>query len=271
VLRESACGPDDPCTVEITTHAALPRFDNPATMNDGPASFGTRSDLAAAITRAVTTHLQGPDPARLIVNISAGWDASTGCTTAPLPADVQEVHQALALAHCSGALVFVATGNQRLPGVESDGPLCPARWETEPTPDPVVCQSLLTSAGLSPRSSGRTNPRPFLTAVSGLADDDTPMANALPHSLAQLASRSRGPDDDPKAPHGTSFATARVSGLAAAIWSRRPEWSPAEVLQHLHDVGTPLALRSDFGVDAPQQVRRIDRAILAPNDCAATE
>lgn len=271
VIRESACERDAPCTVEISTHAALPRFDNPATANDGPAKFGTRHDLAAAISRAVTTHLRGPDPARLIVNISAGWDTATGCVDTPRPADVQAVHQALALAHCGGALVFVATGNVRLPGVESDGPLCPARWEDEPPPDPATCETLLARAGLSPPAHAPDPARPFLTAVSGLADDGTPLPTALPRSQATLASESRGPANDPRAPHGTSFASARVSGIAAAIWSRRPEWSAREVLQHLHAASAPQDLRSDFGVDAPQPVRRVSRALLSPDGCAADE
>ncbi len=56
---------------------------------------------------------------------------------------------------------------------------------------------------------------------------------------------------------GTSMATPVVSGVAALVWSKHPDWSPAQVREALTRSARSLGDRNQFGaglVDAAAAV-----------------
>ncbi|MEZ4450571.1 MAG: S8 family serine peptidase [Nannocystaceae bacterium] len=269
VVEESACAGEASCPVRVVTHSALPRFDDPGAVADGPGKFGTRDDLADAILRALRSWEREREARHLVLNLSIGWEPSTGCTEEELPDDVQRVRRALHVASCAGALVVASTGNQRLPRWEVEGPLCPALWESASRPDPATCSRLLAEAGLEPRGSpgGAGDDGPLLVAVSGVGRDGALLSQARPSSRSALVSWGEATDADGVVRRGTSFAAARVSGLAAAIWARQPEWSAGEVVRFLYEHGEPTGASSDFGADAPRPSHLIDRRVLGSSRC----
>jgi subtilisin family serine protease len=266
LVREGACAPEEPCSVRVVAVSAMPRFDDPGRLAEGPGRFGTRADLARAVDAAVdawTGESSDTRPVHLILNISAGWDPSTGCLGGDLPADVREVLRSLERAYCHGVLVFAATGNQRFPELEGPGPLCPAAWETLPGPSAAECRDRHGAA------SGRyaDDRRPLVTAISGVMAGNAVIPEARRASLAALVAVAEVEADAGLPTRGTSFATARAAGVAAALWARQPAWSGAELLHALYASGTALEMESEFGPDSPRTVRRVDRAAALLSAC----
>ena len=175
--------------------------------------LGTQSELAEAIVRAVTR--ANPLGARIVINLSVGWDPLF-CQASPpsAPPDqalfvkhagqvppspdtmqcipslsipsVTAVHDALAYARCEEALVIAAAGNRTNgPSDDTPGAFLPAAWETQPAPDLAKCVQILgepPAGGLvaEPRKPGaKSTPyNPLIYAAAGVNANGHLLSNA---------------------------------------------------------------------------------------------
>jgi len=224
-----------------------------------PARFGTIPD------ELVAHHLD------LLRDTSAGA-AARGL----VPAPVQVIHAALVHASCLEALMIAAAGNRLVDECDAQGPLNPAQWERLAAPTRSECKDLYADTWLeSPRPGLRgrfARPRSLVYAVGGLTVGPTtyhgdiwvpptvlPMAR--PRSApARLVSASqavaRWQNQWTEAWSGTSVAAAVYSGLAAALWTQRPELTPHELVSTIDTSGYET-MQTDFPASG-KKASRID-------------
>jgi len=232
----------------------------------GEADTGA-ADTGAADTGAADT---GFEPATLLpsgpYDLPLGFDpyAMLVDSDTSMPAPVQAVYASLAWAACQGALSIAAAGNNRGPRCEQRGPMAPASWEVHSI-SPEICDAF--GLELSPEQEG-----PLVYAAGGL-DADRPIANARLDSMprrALHASLVNVPNGHPESLTGTSLASAALSAIAATLWSQQPRLSAAEIMQQIHDSGTPLSLPVEWGDSLGDDVLRIDaHAALSATGLAA--
>jgi hypothetical protein len=226
-----------PCAAEVTTALAL------------EGGVGTLSDLAGAIDRALALWLTGlksaptTTPARLIFNLSLGWEDQPGIadcsaqlsSASALP--VRAVAGILQFAAAQGALIIAAAGNDSGGPVPRSGLVCPGRYQATPRTG-VPGQSLVV-------------------AVSGLDYQDRPLANARPGSITGIAGLGFGgvawnPADPPPPPlTGSSVSTAVVSAVSALVWSQQATWNAVQVTRAVYDGGIPLGGASACPLSLP--------------------
>lgn len=270
LINDIACpGEINGCAVGVVRSLGLPRYgDNHVdTINGG--YYGTQSDLAKAIYASVESWKatvgapSQPEQAKLIINLSVGWEGEIFGDTddlTPRPA-VEAVHTALEYAACHGALLIAAAGNQ---GYTCEtGPLLPGAWEMHPAPSNARCQEL--GAPMPPGGGGY---KPLVYSVGGLNHHRYPMlgsrVDAMPR-LAALATNAVAGGDSTSIT-GTSAATAVASGAAALVWSYNPQLSPAAVMSILHQSGGPTSLTADYYLSGA-----LVTDVQAINACAALE
>ncbi len=243
-------------SVHVTTELALPitKFDakDPAQTERNwmlGGKVGSFVDLAQAIERAVTTWVsRGRDRERhLVLNLSVGWDGGRfgglhEQRVADLPAGPQAVYLALENAAREGALIFAAAGNARSGSKTSQGPLLPAAWAS---------RTFRTSSGQE---------EPLLYAVGGVQADGSPIANARPRGVPELAAYADhvaliNEKGEPTSTYtGTSVATAVVSSIAAKLWSEpnSADLSAAGLVKLLKERGQDHGYSADFGLGTPR-------------------
>ncbi len=207
--------------ITIETHLGMPR-DRHGIRDDQKGGFyGYQSDVAVAIEAAVDAW--EPTEARLILNLSFGWEPNMG-------ADESLVTAAIAKARCKGALVFAAVGN-RHPRACPIGPTAPAAFSTWT----FECHE---SGAVAKPSSGTA--QPLVHAVSPvdatgrplpLSRASAPIAALGTNAMIHDGTNYLGPMS------GSSVATALASGMAARIWSNKPNLTADDVATLLRDSG----------------------------------
>lgn len=246
------CAVGDPaCKVLVKNYLALPRF-GPGAGNKG----GTRgghgglwSEVAAATYNAVRDweQLSGPRP-KLILNYSIGWlDAFHGDT--PPPA-VDAMLLALRRASCRGALILAAAGNDMQDC--TTGPMAPGIWEKFAAPTVDECEDLgIFGAQAQAEPQEEPTYAPLVHSVGGLDHRDRKVsvsrAGGRPRMAALADHVTLDPDFAPRT--GTSMSTAAVSGIAALVWSYRPDLLPADLAQLIWGSGIDVGRQADYGLD----------------------
>ncbi len=217
--------------------------------------FGTHLEYAAAVAEAVDDWRTEPArtrPAHLVLNLSLGWTGEHDVTsTGRLSGQV--ALWATRYAACKGALLIAAAGNRGVDGGE--GPLYPAGWESRP-------RDCGDAGDLAPYA-------PLVHAVGGVDGRDTPLsiarAGASPRIVApaalvsvQLETLSSQEDHDAtEVMSGTSLAAAATSGVAAMVWSLRPELPPWAVMQRVWASGEPTGAPAEFAYAGAPERRRL--------------
>jgi Subtilase family len=205
------------CAVHAETVLAM-RDGNPNPQPNAGGLFGTRSELARAILRAVEDWkkdvLSGEkaEP-RLVINLSLGWEehsadtkssSSKDCNVArsnELDSPSQAVYDAIVYARCHGALVLAASGNETggPAPLRHEGLTCPARFMVWDAPDDDYCAkgplSGTPSFDAIYRERTELDLRPSVIAgaydplvypIGGVDFGDVPLAPHRPQSLPQL-------------------------------------------------------------------------------------
>jgi hypothetical protein len=223
--------------------------------------FGTESDVAAGIYRAIETWNSRPQNAtrHLVINLSLGWECAD-------PSGYPHIRNAIKHAVCAGGVVVAAAGN--LSSTSSSGPMCPAAFEQSPAPTPEECkviEGVKRSGDLikrfarftkvaPPPPTAKSAYRPLVYAVGGVDLTDSPLGNsrakATPRLVAMGSNAVEFPDAVPVAEShlltGTSISSAVVSAAASVVWSYRPELSAAEVMDIVYGSGRPVEGAVDF-------------------------
>jgi hypothetical protein len=258
------------CEVKVLRSLGLPRYGEYGLRDDvNGGYYGTQKDIAKAIYESVETWRatlgapSQPEPAKLIINMSVGWNGDIfGDTddTTPRPA-VEAVHTAIEYAVCWGAVVIVAAGNQDY--TCETGPLLPGGWESDPAPDAARCQEL--GAPAPPAGIGY---KPLLYSVGGLTHDRQPMTGSREGGMPRLAALATNAvaGGDSTSITGTSAAAASVSGIAALVWSYNPQLSPSGLMSVLYQSGGTTTLDADYYLAGA-----VNTDVQAVNGCAALE
>lgn len=232
--------------------------------------YGSWSELADAIWRAVGAWSAEGSDRNLILNLSVGWDRMYG-------SDVPVVHDAIATAVCRGALIVAAAGNRVAGPTDLERPLLPAAWEEKLAPDREECKQLLgvepdpkfflarspdpnaapPACNLQPAS--RPPYRPLVYAVGGVDHKKRLMSNARPGATPRLVAFGDhvpvglpvGTDNPERLATltGTSVSTLVASAAAAVQWSRCRELNAFEVMETVWDAGVMTGHRVDFCLD----------------------
>ena len=201
---------------------------------------GTFFHLADAL-RAALDDLKR-DKGHLVINLSLGWE--------PIKLDRGDKNEArvislLERASCMGALIVAAAGNP----TGTEGALRPGIFEEFPAPGEERCKAFgLPAPPASHAADRRYRYAPLVHSVGALDTSDQRMFAdrqwAQPR-LAALGMNVSVPGPSEKIPYtfpmsGTSMSTAIVSGIAAAVWSVRPDLDAAGVMALVYQGGVEL-------------------------------
>lgn len=300
------------CVGAPSTYLALGRITSGAAPSPYGGYFGSQYELAAAIKRAVDDFrgeaISGQSAARLVINLSVGWESTwggdfgDGMAEKSLRGGALFVEQALVHASCHGAIVVAAAGNASGGPSPNSGPMYPAGWERATAPSAAQCETF-EGAGyakafkLSPVGTAKN--RPLVYAASGVDGRDHPLQPVRVGARARLsapAEKALGivhPGEQYGFPGypaevaastmygapltGTSASAAAVSATAAVVWGYRPELTADKVMSLVYQSGAPLspapdgtALNADFCLRAPcDPVVRTDVCRALAAACAA--
>lgn len=163
----------------------------------------------------------------------------------PLPGCSTEFQLAAALAEARGVLLVASAGNSARDG--------------NPVMYPAACDGYVAVGATAP--GDKRAPFSEHGDYVDLSAPGVAVPSTLPPGLAPMP-------DDPATPgygpaDGTSMAAPHVSGLAALLFARHPEWTPLQVEDHMEKTATDLGAR---GPDEYFGAGRIDigRALGAP-------
>ena len=236
-LIEDLVCPVSPCAAEVTTVLALPWIARGKPGPDG-GHLGTLADVARAIERAVSIWAQdratspSTTPARLLLNLSLGWEDTPGiadCSTDSFTqtrSPAAAVREILQYAASQGALIIAAAGNDSGGPAPRKGLVCPGLYQ-------VVAREDAPSQSL-------------LVAASGVDYQDHPLETVRPGGVTGIAGLGLGGvawgSGDPVPPPltGSSVATAVVSAVSALAWAYRPAFTPGQVAQVVYAGGTDV-------------------------------
>jgi Subtilase family len=190
------------------------------------------------LTQAISAILgrAHPETARLVINVAVGLDPIK-LTQGDLSID--PLIKVLKRASCLGVIVIAAAGN--VTGTE--GPLIPAALETMPAATAAECDAL----GLprSPRTKAQY--APLVYAVGGLDPLDQRLSIGRRWGQPRLAAFGMSvsapvPGSKPYSfpLSGTSMSAAIVAGVAAAVWTAKPDLDAHQVMAHVYQGGVPL-------------------------------
>jgi hypothetical protein len=282
IANRLVCDSQSPaaCAAQITTRLVMPmlHFDRSRRVPDPDrgGGFGTQGDLAKAILAEVddwqVDNRERPEAQRLILNLSLGWDPQllgglSEQSIAAMRAGSQAVYRALQYAKSLDVLVLAAAGNRRDCCPQTTGPLLPAAWEERHPSDESFPEIAKTA---------------LLYAVGGVRSDGRPLANAREAAMptrvaygenAVVAARGRSGVTSTWLYTGSSVATAVVSAAAALVWDTVPTLTSDQVMEDLHEGGTPLPFPADFwfrgaatpSASTPPAVQAAADALSAPD------
>ncbi|MEP7120308.1 MAG: S8/S53 family peptidase [Byssovorax sp.] len=236
------------CTISAVPELTLNLLDPGQRDNVNGGYFGFQGKLARSVYDAVTAWQAEEPTARLVLNLSLGWDKRFNTTPGgAMSAAVSAANDALVYAACQGALIFVAAGNTTGGPTPPTGPTYPAAWETQPAP--------IVGVGC-PKSPGTG---PLLHAVGGVDGFDARLPNSREGGRPVLAapafmvpsSKKIGASTFALGPFtGSSVSSAVASAVAAAVWHYAPGLSPVDVAAALRTSGEPLLPVADFCLGA---------------------
>jgi hypothetical protein len=253
LANEIVCGHDTSpqgCPIHIATRLALRHDDYHSASPDDPGSDtgghqGRIGDLAIAILAEIE-HWQNSQPeAKLILNLSIGWDGEYQDPDAKkreeLEASAKAVYDALDYAHDLGVLVITAAGN-RSGAHEHQEPFLPAGWES---------RSWLSSLFS----------KKVAYAVGGVDWQGLPLPNARPdgmpwrvayadHAVARTSDGAGGVEPT-QIYTGSSVAAVVASSTAAVVWHLRPDLAPAQVMKRMAHAAEALPDKATYYVWKP--------------------
>ena len=181
----------------------------------------------------------------LVINLSLGWDP---IKVGPKHLVLNRIVDLLERASCRGALIVASAGN--LTG--SEGPMIPASLESQKAPDAARCNALGEKAvGLAaqkPAKGVSSAYAPLIHAVGSVDARDQKMTTRrewgqprmAAYGLSVTAGGSKTLKYTPPI-SGTSISTAIVSGVAASVWSARPELTSEQVMSLVYQGGAELS------------------------------
>jgi hypothetical protein len=254
-VQNAACPSGSYCGVWVERRNV---FDTDTT--DSPASVLA---LARGIVDAANENVSG---VRKVINISLGahwthaWNGNAQTSDDVVPAVLRNAYEALAAAinyaGCQGALVLAAAGNR-------DG------GATDEAPGPLhFGGSASFPAALSKFGGGWTctaspgnAPRQLIHPVGGIRFNGEDALSARPKGQSCFVAPSMGLTAEGDPAEGTSFATATVSGAAAAAWAYMPWASADQVMGTLYSQASVVGNDRDprvCGTTLPyRQIRRL--------------
>ena len=279
MIRSLACPDNDngspACAVEVSTHLALDMVQAPwggaavATNEAGNKTgghLGTPGQVARALWEAVVAWQREAHDARLVINLSLGWEP--GDPDLLMVEDA--VRRVIGYARWKGAVVIAAAGNSPQGLSPPAGPMFPADWEYHPGPNcdggPVAGYVPLVYAAGGVGTTGealagtRDNGRPALVAYGLQVPAD--LKFQVPGALGE-------PVFDSPVLSGTSVSAAVVSAVAAAVWYYNPGWTAAEVMEHVWQASMLLGPPADYcighpsGGTPPNPCREVRRVMLS--------
>jgi len=285
VVRELTCPSDDPtrppCIGQIASNLALPLTapEKPDYANGG--YFGSQGDLAKAIVQAVDGWRARrarslTEPARLVINLSLGWDRDRGYELSRRHSGYSwaalSVYNALRHASCRGALVIAAAGNRSGGSTESSGAMFPAAWEGVRAPTAEECKSFegeVTGDKALNVFPPTGTYAPLLYAVGGVDAADRPLSLSRPTGTPRLVahgaevvtqSASSGYSNNFS---GTSMSAAVVTAAATAAWAYAPSLAPATLMSFVRKGAVDLSQN----VPLNEKVKTKADFCLAGQDC----
>lgn len=254
--QEMICGYEvapENCAVHVVTQLAL-RYDNydpnmsfsPDPGNEEGGHLGLVSDLAMAILVQIERWHKLDPGAKLVLNLSVGWDGEQGNdldakSAAALETSSELVYDALRIANHLGVLVIASAGN-RTGGEKSTSPLLPAAWELhQPSWLPFPIFKVVYAAGGVdgqglPLPNSRRGGRPQRSAYGD---------HAVAHTEAP-GTAGDGAGEPTKMYTGTSVSAAVISSIAAVAWDLRPDLKPAQVMKLVDQTGEVLDSKADY-------------------------
>ncbi|WP_172307890.1 S8/S53 family peptidase [Pseudenhygromyxa sp. WMMC2535] len=288
LVRDIACpGGESACVSGVFHAMAMPRESweiEPDWLVGG--DNGTQGDIALGIYEAVVgwqaQREADPEgtPSRLILNLSLGWERELPDSLDPSRGPARAVEAALQYAACQGALVFVSTGNnpdEDCPHLHR-GVLAPADLEQSSAPTVTECERLGFPLGGSEERPvfGDDEYRPLVYAVDGVDEFDHRLINGREGGasrLAALGTRGVSMSDSQTALTGTSVSAAVATGVAALIWSYRPQLRPHEVAELLYASGWGLGKDADIAWSGDEsgadlEIHRISVCAALASACA---
>ncbi len=206
--------------------AAYDPVDNSADEGEGNASSaaGTVRSLARAVVRAANLGAK-------VINIS-----EAACFKANSPVDEASLGAALNYAvNAKGAAVVVAAGNTggdcaQNPPPDPSTPNDPRGWQQVQTiVTPAWFSGLVLTVG-SVGENGQPSPFSMNGPWLGVA---APGENIVALGLTGAPVDALPGKEGPVPIAGTSFAAAYVSGIAALLWQRFPEFTPAQIIARI--------------------------------------
>lgn len=242
------------CAADLLSVLALPRTDFGTVDPALGGYFGTQSELARGIFKAIDEWDTFPHT-RLVINLSVGWEkrfgGPVGAGPHTLKPSVRMVYDAIAYARCRGAIVVAAAGNKSNDAVVAvdTGLLYPAAWSQRTAPSQTDC------AGITPAFAGDVRAAPtdgMLIPVAGLTWTDAPLHNARLGTRTRIeAPGANVATYDPEvstirpALTGSSMSAGAVSAAAATLWAYHPALAPHEIEALLYDHAVDLTTPAD--------------------------
>lgn len=254
LVRHNSCfrtplGVELGCAAHVVSYQGLP-----LAPQGGEGGYGTQATVAQAIVRAVQDFKAQNAQARLIINLSLGWDGRYGALEGPgIRTGALATWMAIQWAACEGALVLAASGNRSDLGAVI-GPMFPAGWEM----DQRLCQANAGAYG------------PPVQAVGGVDEIDQPLLISRPDAQPRIVAPAtfvsvwRPTISGPQASAwltGTSLAAAGVSGTAAMVWALAPTERATDIADHLQATAVSVSGADFANPDAFQDSRRLDACL----------
>lgn len=271
VITDIACpGGTASCRDDVHYWLGLPRTvgeDQPDWLRGG--DVGTAIDVALAIYAAIEAWQRDGRARgkRLVINLSLGWE----------PPELERgpelaLRTVLEYAACNEVLVIAAAGNDgpTTDGAHGRGPLMPASYEATRAPSAARCREL----GFGGESSPDDRLRPLVYAVSGVDASGRALTTTRPASRSRLAAPALQaiaplPDGDyTGALSGSSVAAAVATGVAALVWSHRPELHPDDLIELVYAGGLETGEPAEFGLEPGRQIRRVHACRALEHACA---
>lgn len=258
----TVCDDTGNCTSRISTQLAMPLLVTNnglrVNMNRG-GFFGTIGFLAEAVRREVVAwENEKTTPAmsnsHLIVNLSLAWMPEYGGAgpLASWPLDVRAAFWSIADAHCRGALILAAAGNDSNGPSGDTGPSYPGGWESIPAPTVAMCTAALGGAPAASLSTAATSYKPLVYAVSGIDYKGDDLGNAREGGRARISAFGdhavtlNPANKSTRALTGSSVGTVLVASAAGTVWFYQPDLSPYDVMDVIYGSGDALANNADF-------------------------